>query len=163
MAPRIPASPANAPMRGTRDAFPAESSACALASASRSASRSSSSSTSLRLRTSISTRTVLPHEHVELAYAVDDAEAVRLRDAARAVVPVEDGHSEPRGRVPLDSVGEDRTDELAAAPLPDQLGPHPVADVDGAGLLLDAGNARLRADAAEADEVAFVVVHREEP
>ena len=31
------------------------------------------------------------------------------------------------------------------------------------GLLLDARNARLRADAAEADEVAFVIVHREEP
>ena len=49
----------NAPTRGTSDAVPAESSACAAASASRSASRSSSSSTSLRLRTSIVLRKVL--------------------------------------------------------------------------------------------------------
>src|SRR5512146_159438 len=65
MAPRIPASPANAPTRGTSDAFPAESSACAAASASRSASRSSSSSTSWRLRTSISALTVLLPEQGE--------------------------------------------------------------------------------------------------
>src|SRR5690242_19916926 len=49
----------NAPTRGTSDAFPAESSACAAASASRSASRSSSSSTWLRLRTNIAVLTVL--------------------------------------------------------------------------------------------------------
>src|SRR6476660_280291 len=47
-------SAANAPTRGTSDASPPESSACAAATASRSASRSSSSSTSLRVRTSIS-------------------------------------------------------------------------------------------------------------
>src|SRR5690348_12315285 len=53
------------PMRGTSDAFPPESSACAAASASRSASRSSSSSTSLRLRTSIAVLTVLLPDECE--------------------------------------------------------------------------------------------------
>src|SRR5438034_6161510 len=55
MPPRSP----RGPTRGTRDAFPPDSSACAAANASRSASRSSSSSTSLRFRTSIAVLTVL--------------------------------------------------------------------------------------------------------
>src|SRR3954453_19378338 len=61
MPPRSP----REPTRGTSDAFPPESSACAAASASRSASRSSSSSTSLRFRTSIAVLTVLLPEECQ--------------------------------------------------------------------------------------------------
>src|SRR4029077_12402508 len=167
MAPRIPVSPANAPMRGTSDACPPESSACAAARASGSASRSSSSSTSLRVSTSISGVTVLrdvlmprrlSHEDVELAGAADDAEAVRLGDAPRALVPAEDRHPQPRLRGRRDDVREDGADELAPAPLSRQVGPHPVADVNRSGLLLDAGHARLRSDAGVAHEIACVVL-----
>src|SRR2546423_10360778 len=163
----MPASPAKAPMRGTSDAAPAESSAWAAASASRSASRSSSSSTSLRVRTSISPRTVVPaagtprrlaHEHVELAGPVDGPKPMRLRDAARASVPLEDRHPEPRGRIALDDMRQHRAHELPAESLPHQVGPHAVADVDRPGLLLDAGHPRLRSHAAEADELAVLAL-----
>src|SRR5690349_2588692 len=56
---------------------------------------------------------------------------------------------------------EHRSDERAPAALPAQVGPHPVADVDRAVLLLDAGHPGFEADAAEADQVP-VLLDREE-
>jgi hypothetical protein len=63
--------------------------------------------------------------------------------------------------VAFDSVGEHDPDELPTETLPDQVGPQAVADVERAGFLLDAGHPRLRSRAAEADELAAVVLHRE--
>src|SRR5262249_3631084 len=102
------------------------------------------------------------HEHVELARLADDTEAVSLRDATRAGVPAKDRHPEARGRMPVGDVGEDGPDELPAATLTDEIGPHPVAHVDRPFLLLDAGYARLGPEAAEADEAAAFAFDREE-